>query len=105
VALQRFLAAVDVRLKAGVFDPQGQAVARALRELGFTAVEDVSVGKRIEVRLAAPDEDAARAQVERMCRELLANPVLEAYGFQLFAAPAAAAPGMVGGAAEGQPRP
>lgn len=75
----RFTAVVDVRLKAGVLDPQGQAVAGALRALGFAAVEDVRVGKQIVVTFGAQDADEARASVERMCRDLLASPVLEEF--------------------------
>ncbi len=78
-----FTAAVDVRLKPGVLDPQGQAVAGALRTLGVASVEDVRVGKHVVVRLRALDEAGARTAVERMCRELLANPVLEDFAYTL----------------------
>ena len=87
-AVSLFTAAVDVRLKPGVLDPQGQAVAGALRTLGLASVEDVRVGKHVVVRLRAPDEAGARAAVERMCRELLASPVLEDFAYTLWREPA-----------------
>lgn len=77
--MKRFRALVRVRPGQGVLDPQGQAVAAALRALGFAGVEDVRVGRWIEVELQAGSADAARAAAEEMCRRLLANPVLEEY--------------------------
>lgn len=75
----RFRAQVRVQLKPGVLDPQGQAVAGALRALGFSGVEDVRVGRWILVDLQAGSLGEARAAAEEMCRRLLANPVLEDY--------------------------
>lgn len=77
--LPAFVAAIEVHLKPGALDPQGQAVGRGLRSLGHTGVTDVRVGKHLRVRLEASDLDAARTEVERMCRELLANPVMETF--------------------------
>ena len=69
--------AVDlVRPKDGIVDPQGEAVQGSLQKLGFE-VGSVRVGRVIDVELAARDEDDARLQVERMCSELLANPLIE----------------------------
>ncbi len=73
-------------LKKGVLDPQGKAIANALAALGFSGVDDVRQGKYIEVTLAETDKDRAKAEVERMCRELLANPVIENYEYELEAA-------------------
>ncbi len=70
---------VLVRLKPGILDVQGAAVKRALGGLGFTEVGDLRVGKMIEVDVDAPNVADARARVEQMCRQLLANPVLEDY--------------------------
>jgi phosphoribosylformylglycinamidine synthase len=78
-----YLARVIVTLKPVVNDPQGVTVKGALHRLGFESVEDVRVGKYIEVRVAAEDEDAARRQVGDMCRKLLANHVIEDVRFQL----------------------
>ena len=65
---------VYVTLKNGVLDPQGKAIRHALEGLGFGGVRDVRAGKLIELDLA---EDVADAQVEAMCRKLLANLVIE----------------------------
>ena len=66
-------AQVLVRPKAGILDPQGQAVERALPALGFTGVRDVHIGRLIELEV----EDAS--QLPRMCEALLANPLIEDY--------------------------
>ena len=71
-------ATVLVRPKEGILDPQGEAVQGSLRKLGF-AVDSVRVGRVIDVELDADDEAEARAQVERMCSELLANPLIESF--------------------------
>ena len=68
-----------MRLKPGILDVQGAAVKRALGGLGFTEVGELRVGKMIEVDVDAPNVADARARVEQMCRQLLANPVLEDY--------------------------
>jgi len=79
-------ARVKITLKSGVLDPQGKAIENALGSLGFTGVGDVRQGKYIELELAERDEAKARAAVERMCRELLANTVIENYSYELVAA-------------------
>jgi len=76
-------ARIRITLKNGVLDPQGKAIQNALSGLGFKGVEEVRQGKYIEVDLAATDETAARAEVEKMCQELLANTVIEDYAFEL----------------------
>jgi phosphoribosylformylglycinamidine synthase len=76
-------ARVEVTLKAGVLDPQGEAVRRALGALGFEGVGEVRIGKVIEVDLAAADPEAARAEVEAMCQKLLANTVIENYAVEI----------------------
>ena len=78
-----YLARVYVTLKPTVNDPQGLTVRGALHSLGFGGVDGVRVGKYLEVRLAADDDAAAGAQIEEMCRKLLANPVIEEYRFDL----------------------
>ena len=70
---------VFVRLKHGVLDVQGKAVERGLHGLGFESIHDVRIGKLIEFDIASPDEAAARQEVDRMCRQLLANTVIESY--------------------------
>lgn len=76
-------ARVHVTLKTGVLDPQGKAIAHALSQLGFTGVGDVRAGKVIELELAESDRERARAQVDEMCRQLLANTVIENYDIEL----------------------
>jgi phosphoribosylformylglycinamidine synthase len=75
-------ATILVRPKAGILDPQGDAVERALEHLGF-AVSGARVGKVVDVEVEAADEAAARAEVERMCEQLLANPLVESYEIEL----------------------
>ena len=70
---------VDVMLKPEILDPQGQAVNRALPRLGFDGVVDVRQGKRFEVELTGPADEAALARVREMAEKLLANTVIEEY--------------------------
>jgi phosphoribosylformylglycinamidine synthase subunit PurS len=77
------LAKVIVTPKPVVNDPQGLTVKQGLRSLGFDEVEDVRVGKYVEIRLEAESEGQARERVEQMCRKLLANHVIEDFRFEL----------------------
>jgi phosphoribosylformylglycinamidine synthase len=76
-------ARVHVNLKPGVLDPQGKAIGNALKGLGFDGVGEVRQGKLIELDLAETDPATARARVEEMCRQLLANPVIENYAIEI----------------------
>ena len=76
-------ARIRITLKNGVLDPQGKAIEGALGSLGFSGLSDVRQGKYIELDIAETDEAKARAQVERMCKDLLANTVIENYSFEL----------------------
>ena len=71
-------ATVLVRPKPGILDPQGEAVQSSLRQLGF-AVEDARIGKVVDLELDGNDLEQARADLERMCEQLLANPLIESY--------------------------
>jgi phosphoribosylformylglycinamidine synthase len=71
-------ATVLVRPKPGILDPQGEAVQSSLRQLGF-AVEDARIGKLVDVELEGEDPEQARADLEQMCEQLLANPLIESY--------------------------
>jgi phosphoribosylformylglycinamidine synthase len=75
-------ATVVVRPKSGILDPQGAAVETALEHLGF-AVSGARVGKVVDLEVTADDATEARAQVERMCEQLLANPLMESYEIEL----------------------
>ena len=76
-------AIIYVSLKSGVLDPQGETVKHALHSLGHAQVEDVRMGKYLSIKIAGRDRRAATAQVEDMCRKLLANPVIENYRFEI----------------------
>ena len=77
-------AIVTVTLKRGVLDPQGKAVALGLKSLGFGGISGVRIGKHIEIDLGDAAGDDARAQVEAMCRKLLANPVIEDFSVEIL---------------------
>ena len=76
-------ARVYVTLKKGVLDPQGKAVQHSLVSLGYDGVEDVRLGKYVEVKLDETDREKAKAQVKEMCEKLLANTVIEDYSFDI----------------------
>jgi phosphoribosylformylglycinamidine synthase len=75
-------ATVLVRPKPGILDPQGQAVQGSLQQLGF-AVDAARVGRVIDLELDDDNRGEAHAKVERMCEQLLANPLIESYEIQL----------------------
>jgi phosphoribosylformylglycinamidine synthase PurS subunit len=78
-----YQARIYVTLRPSVLDPAGVAVESGLKQLGYQDVEQVRIGKYIELKLAAADEDQARQQLDRICDQLLANPVIENYRFDL----------------------
>ena len=75
-------ATVLVRPKQGILDPQGQAVESSLRQLGFS-VGEARIGRVVDLDFAETDAAAARAAVERMCEQLLANPLIESYEIEI----------------------
>ena len=76
-------ARIRITLKNGVLDPQGKAIQNALSALGIAGVEDVRQGKYIEVVLSETSEERAKQTIERMCKDLLANSVIENYAYEL----------------------
>jgi phosphoribosylformylglycinamidine synthase PurS subunit len=76
-------ARVQVMLKNGVLDPQGKAIEHSLAALGFKGVEEVRLGKVIELEVAETDTTKARVQLTDMCEKLLANTVIERYEIHL----------------------
>ena len=78
-----YLSKVYITLKPTVNDPQGLTIKGALHTLGFSNVEEVRAGKYIEIRIAANDLEKARAELQDMCKKLLANPVIENFRFDL----------------------
>ena len=77
-------ARIHVMLKAGVLDPQGEAIRHALGTLGFDGVSGVRQGKVIELEMEESDPEAAKETASRMCEELLANTVIERYEVELL---------------------
>ena len=76
-------ARIRITLKSGVLDPQGSEIGHALSRMGFEGIENVRQGKFIELDVAAGSTEAARQQVEAMCKRLLANPVIETYDIEI----------------------
>jgi phosphoribosylformylglycinamidine synthase subunit PurS len=74
-----FRFAVNVTPKPGILDPQGRAVEGSLHHLGIVGVSDLRVGRRVELTVESADEAAGRDVVERLARELLSNPLIEAF--------------------------
>ena len=77
-------ATVLVRPKPGILDPQGEAVESSLRQLGFS-VADARIGRVVDLEVETGDPSAARAEIERMCKQLLANPLIESYEIEIQA--------------------
>ena len=80
-----YLAEVHVMPHKELLDPQGKAVRKNLPNVGVTGVQDVRIGKRIELRVEAESEAAAREQVEKACKAVLSNPIMEGYEYELAA--------------------
>ncbi len=76
-------ARVHIMPRDGVLDPEGKAIERALLHLGFSGVSGVRKGKIIELRLADENPEAARERLDAMCRQLLANTVIESYQIEI----------------------
>jgi phosphoribosylformylglycinamidine synthase PurS subunit len=84
-ATTRFEVRIEVGHRPGILDPQGGVIERALPALGWGNVSHVRVGKSLRLEIEAADEPSARAQVDEMCRRLLANPVIEDYTIEIMA--------------------
>lgn len=78
-----YQARIYVTLRPSVLDPAGTAVQTGLQHMGYDNVDQVRIGKYIELTLSADDEETASQQLDRMCDQLLANPVIENYRFEL----------------------
>ena len=79
----KYQARIYVTLRDSVLDPAGTAVESGLKQMGYTAVESVRIGKYIEMQLTADDEEQALQHLDEMCDRLLANVVIENYRFEL----------------------
>jgi phosphoribosylformylglycinamidine synthase subunit PurS len=80
---QTYHARIYVTLRPSVLDPAGTAVQSGLKHMGYDNVEQVRIGKYVEVKLQADDDAIAKQQLDQMCDQLLANPVIENYCFEL----------------------
>lgn len=80
---RKYQARIYVTLRPSVLDPAGTAVQSGLQHMGYDNVEQVRIGKYVELALTAETEDAARQQLDQVCDQLLANPVIENYRFEL----------------------
>jgi phosphoribosylformylglycinamidine synthase len=74
---------IYVTLRPSVLDPAGVAVESGIRQLGYAQVEQVRIGKYIQLKITALDLEEAQQQLEQICDRLLANPVIENYRFDL----------------------
>ncbi len=81
---RKYLAKIFVTLRPSVLDPAGVAVQSSLKQLGYDNVDRVRIGKYIEVTITEPDEAKARQNLDRICDQMLANPVIENYRFDLI---------------------
>jgi phosphoribosylformylglycinamidine synthase len=81
---RKYRAKIFVTLRPSVLDPAGVAVQSGLKQLGYKNVEQVRIGKYIEVTLISPDENSARQNLDQICDQMLANPVIENYRFELI---------------------
>ena len=79
----KYQARIYVTLRSSVLDPAGTAVESGLKQMGYTKVESVRIGKYIEMHLTAADEEEALQHLDQMCDRLLANTVIENYRFEL----------------------
>lgn len=79
-----YQARIYVTLRPSVLDPQGVAIKSGIQHMGYDNVEQVRIGKYIEMTLSATDEAAAKSELDRICDQLLANPVIETYRFDLM---------------------
>ncbi|MEC4681862.1 MAG: phosphoribosylformylglycinamidine synthase subunit PurS [Nitrospirota bacterium] len=77
-------AKIYITLKDGIHDPQGRAVQQALHTLGFETVQDVRMGKYVEVDLQDTEKESAETQIKSMCQKLLANTVIENFRYELI---------------------
>lgn len=80
----KYLAKIFVTLRPSVLDPAGVAVQSGLKQMGYDTVDHVRIGKYIELTIVATDENKAREDLDKMCHEMLANPVIENYRFEII---------------------
>jgi len=78
------MAKVYITLKESILDPQGKTIMHSLESLDFEGIENVRLGKMVEIKLSTTDKKEASKLVESMCKKLLVNPVMETYTFEIL---------------------
>ncbi|HOY49377.1 MAG TPA: phosphoribosylformylglycinamidine synthase subunit PurS [Flavobacteriales bacterium] len=82
----KFIAEIDVMPHKALLDPQGKAVTGSMKNLGLPEIGNVRIGKHIQLEIEAGNEELAREKVDKACKDLLANPIMEGYHFSLIPA-------------------
>jgi len=77
------LAKIYIKPKSTVKDPQGNIIQSSLKDLGFNDVENVNMGKYLEIKLETTDESVASENIQKMCDQILSNPLIEDYSFTI----------------------
>lgn len=77
------LAKIYIKPKSTVKDPQGNIIQSSLKDLGFNDVENVNMGKYLEIKLETTDESVASENIQKMCDQILTNPLIEDYSFTI----------------------
>jgi phosphoribosylformylglycinamidine synthase subunit PurS len=93
---QTYQARIYVTLRPSVLDPAGAAVQAGIKQMGFAGISDVRIGKYVEMSVLAIDEATATAELDKICGQLLANPVIENYRVELLAAATTASSAKMG---------
>jgi len=81
----KFIAEIDVMPHQALLDPQGKAVTGSMKNLGLPEIGNVRIGKHIQLEIVADGEVAAREKIEKACKELLANPIMEGFSYSIAA--------------------
>lgn len=79
----KFVAEIDIMPLKALLDPQGKAVKNSSVKAGYKGIENVRIGKHIEVEIEAENEAAAQIEIEELCKKLLSNPIIESFNFQI----------------------
>jgi phosphoribosylformylglycinamidine synthase len=79
----KFIAEIDVMPHAALLDPQGKAVSGSMKNLGLPEINNVRIGKHIRLEIETDSSQSAHEKVEKACKEILSNPIMESYSFQI----------------------
>jgi phosphoribosylformylglycinamidine synthase subunit PurS len=79
----KFFAEIDIMPLKALLDPQGKAVRNSATKAGYEGLENIRIGKHIEVEIDAQDEKIAESRIDELCKKLLSNPIIESYSFKL----------------------